>query len=173
MFFIIMSTALTLHAHDKTDIKSGADAAEALRPVVGDLAGVLFAVGMIGAGLLAVPVLSGATAYALGETFGWRAGLDEKWYRAKPFYGVIAVATLVGMGINFTGINPIDALFLTSLIMGCVAPPLLVLVMLAARDPRVMGERRIGTVLTVVGWCAVAVTFAVLAGVVYETIAPG
>ena len=171
MFFIIMSTALTLHAQHDTDIKSGADAAAALRPLLGDLAGALFAVGMIGAGLLAVPVLSGATAYALGETFGWRAGLDEKWYRAKPFYAVIAVATLVGVGINFTGVNPIDALFLTSLMMGAVAPPLLVLVMLAARDPAVMGERRIGPVLTAVGWLAVAVTFAVLAGLVYETFA--
>ena len=172
MFFIILSTALTLHTQNKTDIKSGADAAEALRPLLGDLAGALFAAGMIGSGLLAVPVLSGATAYALGEAFGWRAGLDEKWYRAKSFYGVIAAATLVGMALNFTGVNPIDALFLTSLIMGGIAPPLLILVMLIARDRTVMGDKPIGALLTAVGWISVAVTIVVLAGLVYETLAP-
>jgi Mn2+/Fe2+ NRAMP family transporter len=173
MFFIILSTALTLHAQGRTDVKSGADAAQALRPIAGDLAGLLFAVGMIGAGLLAVPVLSGATAYALGETFGWRVGLNEKWYRAKRFYAVIAVATLVGMALNFTGVNPIDALFLTSLVMGAIAPPLLVLVMLAARDRAVMGPRRIGPGLAAVGWLATVVTFAVLAGLLYQTVAAG
>src|SRR5207244_4288023 len=116
MYFIILATALTLHANGKTDISTGADAAEALKPLAGNLAGVIFAVGMIGTGLLAVPVLSGASAYAVSETFGWREGLDEDWWRARPFYGVVALATLVGLVIPFTGVKPIDALFFTSVL---------------------------------------------------------
>jgi NRAMP (natural resistance-associated macrophage protein)-like metal ion transporter len=164
MYFIILATALTLHANGKTDIETGADAAEALRPVAGDFAGVIFAVGMIGAGLLAVPVLSGASAYAVSETFGWREGLDENWRRAKPFYGVVAIATLVGLVIPFTGVKPIDALFFTALLNGIAAPPLLVLIMLAARNRKVMGGQMIGPVLTALGWTVTIAMFAALAG---------
>jgi Mn2+/Fe2+ NRAMP family transporter len=162
MFFIILSTALTLHAQGRTDVKSGADAAQALRPIAGDLAGVLFAVGMIGAGLLAVPVLSGATAYALGETFGWRVGLNEKWRRAKPFYAVIGVATALGVLLNVTSVRPIEALYWSSVLNGILAPPLLVLIMLAARDQRVMRGQRIGPLLTALGWATTIVMFLAL-----------
>src|SRR6185503_8334287 len=134
MFFIILATALTLNANGKTEIETGADAAQALQPLAGDFAGVIFAVGMIGTGLLAIPVLAGASAYAVSETFGWRRGLDEDWRRARPFYGVIALATLVGLVIPFTGIKPIDALFFTSILNGIAAPFLLVVIMLAARN---------------------------------------
>jgi NRAMP (natural resistance-associated macrophage protein)-like metal ion transporter len=164
MYFIILSTALTLHASGKTDISTGADAAEALRPLAGDLAGLIFAVGMIGTGLLAVPVLSGASAYAVSETFGWREGLDEDWRRAKSFYGVVAVATLVGLVIPFTGVKPIDALFFTSVLNGVAAPFLLVVIMLAARNEKVMGTQTIGPILTALGWIVTIAMFAALVG---------
>jgi len=164
MYFIILSTALTLHASGKTDISTGADAAEALRPLAGDLAGLIFAVGMIGTGLLAVPVLSGASAYAVSETFGWREGLDEDWRRAKSFYGVVAVATLVGLVIPFTGVKPIDALFFTSVLNGVAAPFLLVVIMLAARNEKVMGKQTIGPILTALGWIVTIAMFAALVG---------
>jgi len=164
MYFIILSTALTLHASGKTDISTGADAAEALRPLAGDLAGLIFAVGMIGTGLLAVPVLSGASAYAVSETFGWREGLDEDWRRAKSFYGVVAIATLVGLVIPFTGVKPIDALFFTSVLNGVAAPFLLVVIMLAARNEKVMGTQTIGPILTALGWTVTIAMFAALVG---------
>ena len=169
MFFIIFATALTLFKDGKTDIRNAADAAEALRPIAGDLAGILFAGGMIGAGLLAIPILSGSAAYAVSEAFGWTAGLEERWDRAKPFYGVIILATIVGMVLNFTGIDPIDALFYTAILNGIIAPPLLVLVMLVARDRKVMGDQTIGPVLTTLGWLATTAMFLALAGLAYTT----
>jgi NRAMP (natural resistance-associated macrophage protein)-like metal ion transporter len=164
MYFIILATALTLNANGKTDISTGADAAEALKPVAGDFAGLIFAVGMIGTGLLAVPVLAGASAYAVSETFGWHSGLDEHWQRARPFYGVIALATLVGLVIPFTGIKPIDALFFTSIVNGVAAPFLLVVIMLAARNKKVMGDQKIGPVLTALGWIVTVAMFVALIG---------
>ena len=164
MYFIILSTALTLHASGKTDISTGADAAETLRPLAGDLAGLIFAVGMIGTGLLAVPVLAGASAYAVSETFGWREGLDEDWRRARSFYGVVALATLVGLAIPFTGVKAIDALFFTSILNGVAAPFLLVIIMLAARNTKVMGTQTIGPVLTALGWIVTIAMFVALLG---------
>ena len=114
MYFIILGTAATLFQAGKTDIKSATDAAEALRPLAGDLSAVLLAVGLIGTGVLAVPVLSGSAAYALSEAFGWKYGLDRNPARAKQFYAVLAVATFIGVAINYLGINPIDALFFTA-----------------------------------------------------------
>ncbi len=171
MFFIILATGLTLNASGKTDIETGADAAQALRPVAGDLAGVIFAVGMIGTGLLAVPVLAGASAYAVSETFGWRSGLDEHWRRAGPFYGVLASATLVGLVIPFTGVKPIDALFFASILNGIAAPFLLVVIMLAARNRNVMGRQTIGPVLTALGWIVTIAMFAALIGLALTSFA--
>lgn len=173
MYFIILATALTLFKAGKTDIKSAADAAQALKPLVGDFAGVLFAAGMIGAGLLAIPILSGSAAYAIAEAFGWEYGLDAHWSRAKPFYAVIIVATVIGVAMNFLGINPIDALVYTAVLNGIVAPPLLVMVMLAARNPKVMGKQTIGPVLTILGWVATIGMFLALAGLAYTTLAGG
>ena len=169
MYFIILATAITLFKAGKTDIKSAADAAEALRPIAGDFAGILFATGMIGAGLLAVPILSGSAAYAIAEAFGWEYGLDTHWSRAKPFYAVIVAATAIGVAMNFIGINPIDALFFTALLNGIVAPPLLVMVMLAARNEKVMGEQRVGPLLMTLGWMATIGMFLALAGLAYTT----
>jgi NRAMP (natural resistance-associated macrophage protein)-like metal ion transporter len=173
MYFIILGTAVTLFRAGKTDIKSAADAAEALKPLAGDFAGILFAAGMIGAALLAIPILSGSAAYAIAEAFGWKYGLEIHWSRAKPFYAVIVVATALGVAMNFTGINPIDALFYTAVLNGIVAPPLLVLIMLAARNPRVMGKQTIGPVLTALGWLATIGMFLALFGLAYTTIRGG
>jgi NRAMP (natural resistance-associated macrophage protein)-like metal ion transporter len=174
MYFIILATAITLFKHGETQIKGAADAAEALKPLVGDFAGILFAAGMIGAGLLAIPILSGSAAYAIAEAFGWEYGLNTHWSRAKPFYAVIVLATVAGVVMNFIGINPIDALFYTAVLNGIVAPPLLVMVMLAARNPKVMGDLTIGPVLSALGWVATVGMFLALAGLAYTTfVAPG
>jgi len=170
MYFIILATAITLFKSGKTDIKSAADAAQALKPRAGDFAGILFAVGMIGAGLLAIPILSCSAAYAIAEGFGWEYGLATDWTRAKPFYGVIVIATALGVTLNFIGINPIDALFYTAVLNGIVAPPLLVVVMLAARNRKVMGKQTIGPVLTTLGWLATIGMFLALLGLAYTTL---
>jgi NRAMP (natural resistance-associated macrophage protein)-like metal ion transporter len=163
-YFVILAAGATLHASGRTDIESATDAAQALRPLAGDLATVLFAIGLIGAGLLAVPVLTGSAAFAVAETFGWRAGLDEKPRHAKKFYAVIAASTLIGVAIDFVGINPIKALFWTAVINGVVAPPLLAVVMLVANNKRVMGPRANGTFTNAIGWLATAIMFAAAAG---------
>jgi len=160
MYFIILATAATLFKPGQTDIQSAADAAEALRPLAGAAAAILLALGLIGAGFLAVPILTGSAAYALSEAFGWRYGLDQNPARAKQFYAVIAVATLVGMLINFVGINPIDALYWTAVINGFLAPPLLVLIMLIANNRAVMGKRVNGPWTNLLGWAATAAMFA-------------
>jgi NRAMP (natural resistance-associated macrophage protein)-like metal ion transporter len=168
MYFIMLATAATLHQAGKTDIKSATDAAEALRPLAGDLSSILLAVGLIGSGVLAVPVLSCSAAYALSEAFGWHYGLDRNPARAKQFYAVIAVATMVGVGIDYVGINPIDALFFAAVINGFVAPPLLVVIMLVSNDKKIMGKRTNSRLTNVLGWGAAAVMF-VAAGVLLLT----
>ena len=156
-YFIILATGATLFTAGKTNIGSATDAAQALRPIAGDAATLLLAVGLIGAGVLAVPVLTGSAAYAMSEAFGWRSGLDRKVTRAPQFYLVIVAATLVGMAINFLGINPITALVLSAVLNGLIAAPLLVLVMLVSNDRSVMGERTNGRLLNVAGWVTTAV----------------
>jgi len=160
MYFIILATAATLFQAGQTNIASATDAAQALRPIAGDAAGILLALGLIGAGFLAVPILSGSAAYGVAEAFGWRHGLDRRPGHAREFYGVIAAATLIGMLINFIGINPIDALVWTAVINGFVAPPLMVLIMLIANNRTIMGERTNSLPINVLGWLATAVMFA-------------
>ena len=138
MFFIILATAATLHAAGKTDIDTTAQAAEALRPIAGNAAYVLMALGLIGTGVLAVPILTGSAAYSVAELFNWKCGLDEKPHQAKGFYWVIAAATVVALLINFIGIKPMDALFWTAVINGFLSPPMLVIVMLIANNKKVM-----------------------------------
>ena len=169
MYFIILATALTLARSGHADIRTATDAAEALRPLAGDLSATLFVLGIVGAGVLAVPILSGSAAYALAEAFGWRYGLETHWSRAKPFYAVIVLATAAGAALDFLGINAYDALFYTAVLNGVIAPPLLVLVMLAARDRKVMAGRTIGTVLTALGWIATGAMFLALVGLAYTT----
>jgi NRAMP (natural resistance-associated macrophage protein)-like metal ion transporter len=154
MYFIILATAATLFKAGKTNIQSATDAAQALRPIAGDAAGVLLAVGLIGAGFLAVPILSGSSAYAVSEVFGWKVGLERRPSRAKAFYGIIAASTLAGMLINFLGINPIQALFGTAVINGLLAPPIMVLVMLISNNRTVMGERTNRRSISIAGWTA-------------------
>jgi Mn2+/Fe2+ NRAMP family transporter len=157
MYFIILTTAATLFASGKTDVQSATDAAEALRPLAGDAAKFLLAIGLIGAGVLAVPVLTGSAAYAVSEAFGWKYGLDEKPYRAKQFYAVIVAATVIGMLINFLGINPITALFWTAVLNGFLAPPLLIVIMLVANNQKIMGKRVNGRWLNILGGLTAAI----------------
>ena len=167
MYFIIFASAATLFKAGKTNISSATDAAEALRPLAGDAATILLAVGLIGAGFLAVPILTSSGAYAVAETFGWKYGLDQKAGRAKQFYLVIAASTLIGMLINFVGINPIDALFWTAVINGFLSPPLLVIIMLVANNRKVMDKRVNGLWSNVLGWAATALMFAAAIALVF------
>jgi Mn2+/Fe2+ NRAMP family transporter len=157
MYFIILSTAATLFKMGKNDIQSAAEAAQALRPVAGRAAEALLALGLIGTGFLAVPILTGSSAYAVAEAFGWRHGFDKNPHRAKEFYGLIAVSTLLGMMINFAGINPIKALFLTAVLNGLLAPPLLVLILQVSNNRKILGDRVNGPLLNVAGWVTAGV----------------
>lgn len=161
--FIVIATAATLHAHGINQVASADAAASALRPIAGDLSFLLFAVGIIGIGLLAVPVLAGSAAYALSETFGWTEGLDRKPHEAKAFYGAIVVAVLGGVALNFIGIDPMQALYWTAVINGLLAPPLMVMTMLAASNPKVMGRLTLPPLLKIGGWAATAVMILVSA----------
>ncbi len=159
--FIIIATAATLNAHGVTDITSAAQAADALRPIAGNLAFALFALGIIGTGMLAVPVLAGSAAYAVSETFRWPEGLDRKPREAKAFYAVIAVATLGGVALNFTGLDPMRALYWAAVVNGLLAPPLMVVTMMIARNPRAMGHLTISRPLAIGGWIATIVMWAI------------
>ncbi len=152
--FIVFAAAATLHAHGVTDIQSSAQAAEALRPIAGVVTFAVFACGIIGTGLLAVPVLAGSGAYALCETFGWVEGLDRKLREARAFYATIAAATLVGLGLNFLGVDPIRALYWSAVLNGLLAAPLMAIMMVIARDPDIMGEFTLSPRMTVAGWVA-------------------
>ncbi|MFM5906740.1 MAG: divalent metal cation transporter [Novosphingobium sp.] len=159
--FIVIATAATLHAHGVHDIGSAAQAAQALRPIAGDLAFALFAVGIIGTGLLAVPILAGSAAYAVSETFGWTEGLDRRPREAKAFYAVIALATAGGVALNLFAIDPMKALYWAAIVNGLLAPPLMVVTMLIARNPKVMGELAISRRLALGGWLSTLVMGAV------------
>ena len=159
--FIIIATAATLHAHGVTNITSAAQAAEALRPIAGQFAFALFAIGIIGTGLLAVPILAGSAAYAVSETFGWTEGLDRKPREAKAFYAAIALATMGGVALNMVQIDPMRALYWAAVVNGLLAPPLMVVTMLIARNRTVMGELAIGGWLSFGGWLSTAVMWAV------------
>jgi NRAMP (natural resistance-associated macrophage protein)-like metal ion transporter len=169
-YFIILTTGATLFAAGKTDIASAADAAQALRPLAGDASAFLLAVGLIGAGVLTVPVLTGAAAYGVSEAFGWRSGLERRLTRAPQFYVVIIAATLVGMVIAILEINPIAALVLSAVINGLIAAPLLVLVMLVSNNRAAMGERTNGRLLNVVGWVTTIVMGVAAVGLIVTTI---
>ena len=138
-FFIMLTAIVTLHTHGVTDIQTSADAAQALRPVAGDFAFVLFAAGIIGTGLLAVPVLAGSAAYAMAEAFQWRIGLGHPLMKAKGFYAILAFATVLGVALNFTSIDPIKALFWSAVVNGIIAVPIMAVLMMLAVKPEVMG----------------------------------
>jgi NRAMP (natural resistance-associated macrophage protein)-like metal ion transporter len=165
-YFVIVAAAATLHVAGKTDIESAADAAQALRPLAGNAASVFFAIGIIGAGFLAVPVLTGSSAYAVSETFGWECSLDDKPHEAKHFYAVIAATTLVGISVDFLGINPMKALLWTAVINGVLSPPLLLIIMLVSSNRKIMGDKVNGLSATIIGWIATAVMFAAAIGMI-------
>ena len=156
-YFIILTTAVTLGEHGITTIQTSAQAAEALRPVAGEFAFLLFALGIIGTGMLAVPVLAGSAAYAVTESFKWKNGLDLKALEAQEFYGIIALATIGGMLLNFAPIDPIKALVLSAQINGVIAVPIMTVMMMLAHNKKLMGEFTLSRRHTIIGWLGVAV----------------
>jgi NRAMP (natural resistance-associated macrophage protein)-like metal ion transporter len=166
-FFIILTAAATLHSADSgaaNHIRTAADAARALQPLAGRFAFLLFALGIVGTGMLAIPVLAGSAAYAVSETFGWRASLESKPRRARKFYAVIATATFLGVGLTLIGLDPIRALFLSALVNGLVAVPLMVLLMMISTKPAIVGQFHLPLYLRIVGWLATALMAAASLG---------
>ena len=157
MFFIIVTTASTLHANGIQNIETAPQAAEALRPLAGNLAYLLFAAGIIGTGLLAVPVLAGSASYALSEAFGWREGLYRRFTQAHGFYGIITIATLFGLLINFTGVPTFKMLYYTAILNGICAPPLMILIMRISNSQKIMGKNVNTRISNVLGWTITAV----------------
>jgi len=155
--FIIIATAATLHQSGVLNIETSAQAAEALRPIAGRFAFLLFSLGIIGTGMLAVPVLAGSAAYAVAETFRWRRGLDRKLREARGFYAIVAFATLGGIALTFSPIDPIKALFWSAVINGVISVPVLIVMMLLAGNAEVMGKFVSSPRLKFVGWLATAV----------------
>ncbi len=163
-FFIILTAAVVLNAHGITDIQTSSQAAEALRPVAGRFAFLLFSLGIIGTGLLAVPVLAGASAYALGEARQWPVGLERKPKAARGFYWIIAISTLLGVGLNAVHLNPVKALFWAAVTNGVVATPLMIMIMVMASQRKVMGQFTLSLRLKILGWSATVVMAAVSVG---------
>lgn len=164
MFFIILTTAATLHAHGRTSITTAREAAEALRPLAGDGAYWLFTLGLIGTGMLGVPVLAGSCAYAIAEAGAWRGSLESKPRLARKFYAVVAVAMALGLALDYAGLDAVAMLFWSAVINGVLAPPLIVLVVLLTSDRRVMGDRVNPPLLRWLGWATAAImTIAALA----------
>jgi len=161
MFFIVLTAGATLHKAGQTNIETAEQAAAALRPLAGSFAYLLFTLGLVGTGVLAVPVLAGSAAYALAEAGAWNAGMNTRVHEARNFYGVIAMAMLIGMALNFAHLNALRLLFWTAVINGLLAPPLIVILLLVCNNPQVMGEHRNGWKLNLFGiLAAVLMTFA-------------
>ena len=154
MFFIILTTAITLNRHGITDIETSRQAAEALRPFAGNFATTVFTLGIVGVGFLAIPTLAGSAAYAFAETLGWRQGLNKKLRQARWFYALILVSTGVGVALDFIGINPVKALYWTAVINGLLAPFLMVAILIVAADKKLMQ----GQPSSRLGWIVVAIT---------------
>lgn len=154
MFFIILTTAVTLNRHGNTHIETSRQAAEALRPFAGKFAATLFTLGIVGVGFLAIPTLAGSAAYAFAETLGWRQGLNKKLRQARWFYALILISTGVGVALDFIGINPVKALYWTAVINGLLAPFLLVAILVVAADKKLMQEQPSSRL----GWIVVAIT---------------
>jgi Mn2+/Fe2+ NRAMP family transporter len=156
-YFIILATAVTLHVSGVTDIKTAAQAASALRPLAGDFAFLLFAIGILGVGLIGVPVLAGSAAYALAETMSWKSGLERRALDARGFYAVIAVSVLAGLFIQYSPISPMKALFWSAVINGLVAVPLMAIIALIASSTSVMGRFTSSRAIVTLGWIATAI----------------
>ncbi len=169
-FFIISACAGTLYAAGITNINTAADAALALRPFAGDFAFILFAVGIIGTGLLAIPIMAGSAAYALSETFGWKAGLNKKYKNAPHFYGVIIISVIVGFLINLIGIDPIKALLWAAVINGTIAPIIIAIIIVIASKKEIMGQATNTKLQNILGWFTVIVMGLVAILAIYFTI---
>jgi NRAMP (natural resistance-associated macrophage protein)-like metal ion transporter len=154
MFFIILTAAATLHAHGISNIETAADAAEALRPLAGNFTFALFAIGIMGTGLLAIPILSGSAAYAVAEVMQWKSGLSLKLRQARAFYGVIVLSTLIGLLVNFLGVPPFKMLYYTAVLNGIAAPPLIFIILRISNDRKVMGRHVNSRWSNVLGWSA-------------------
>jgi Mn2+/Fe2+ NRAMP family transporter len=157
MYFIILTTAATLHAHGLTQIATAREAAEALRPLAGNYAYWLFAIGVIGTGMLAVPVLAGSSAFAIAEAMHWRASLDRPPRLAREFYLVMGVALALGLALNYSHINAVKMLFSAAVLNGLLAPPLIALVVSLTSDPQVMGRHVNSQLLRYLGWATAAI----------------
>jgi NRAMP (natural resistance-associated macrophage protein)-like metal ion transporter len=169
MYFIIMTTAATLHSNGQTNIATAQEAAEALRPLAGAGAYWLFTLGLIGTGMLAVPVLAGSCAYAIAEALAWRGSLDRPPRRARKFYVVLAVAMALGVGLNYAGLNAIKLLFTTAVINGILAPPLIFLVLLLTADRAVMGDAVNPPLVALLGWSTFVVMVVAAAGLLFAS----
>ena len=156
-YFIILATAVTLNVAGITDIETAAQAASALRPLAGDFAFLLFALGILGVGMIGVPVLAGSAAYALSEAMGWQSGLERRAKDARGFYGVIAISVLAGLFIQYSPISPMKALFWSAVINGVVAVPLMVVIVLIASRKSVMGAFTSGRTIIILGWIGTAI----------------
>ncbi len=159
MYFIILTTAATLFKAGKTSIQSATEAAEALRPLAGNGARLLLALGLIGTGFLAVPILTGSSGYALAEVFGWKYGYDEKPHQAKKFYLMLGLFSAAALEINFLGINPVTALLWAAVLNGLLAPPLLVLIMIISNQKKIMKNQSNGIVVNIFGWFTTVAMF--------------
>jgi NRAMP (natural resistance-associated macrophage protein)-like metal ion transporter len=166
MYFIILTTAATLHAHGHTDITTARQAAEALRPLAGNWAYLLFTLGLIGTGMLGVPVLVGSCAYAVAEGAVWRGSMSDKPKTARKFYGVMTVAMVLGMVLNYLGFNAVKMLFWSAVINGLLAPPLILLVILLTSSKKVMGQQTNPALLRYLGWATFAVMMAAAVGMI-------
>jgi NRAMP (natural resistance-associated macrophage protein)-like metal ion transporter len=166
MYFVILSTASTLHVAGRTDISTAAEAAEALKPLAGEAAGVLFAIGVIAVGFLAVPIMTTGAAYDVCQAFGWKHGLCARPSEAKPFYILIAAFTMIAMGMNFFGLNPMKALVVAGIVQGFSTPPLMFLIMRMTSNPTIMGKAANGRSIAILGWTTTAAIFAATAGLV-------
>jgi NRAMP (natural resistance-associated macrophage protein)-like metal ion transporter len=167
-FFIILTTAAVLNAGGVANINSATQAAEALRPLAGDFTFLLFALGIIGTGMLAVPVLAGSAAYAVSETFGWHATLEAKAPDAVGFYGIIAAATIVGFGLGFTGIDAIHMLVWSAVLNGVVAVPIMAMMMVIVSHSKLMGRFKGSRWLTALGWLGTALMAAAVVGLLWS-----
>jgi Mn2+/Fe2+ NRAMP family transporter len=166
MYFIILSTAATLHKAGITDVQSAAEAAQALQPLAGNWARLLFLLGVIGVGFLAVPVMTTGAAYDVAQVFGWRHSLHAKPHEAKKFYAAIIVFTLISVAINFFGFNPMKALVWAGVVQGFSTPPLLLLIMLMTNNRTIMGDKVNGRAINILGSITTAAIFAASAGLV-------
>ena len=157
MFFIIAACGATLYSSGITHIDTAAQAAEALRPFAGPATFPLFAIGIIGTGLLAIPVLAGSSSYAFSESFKWKSGLNRKLHQAHAFYGIIIISMFVGLGLNFIGLDPIKALIYSAVANGIIAPVVLVLIVMISSNKLIMGEWVNKRYVTVLGWLVVGI----------------